>query len=361
MMKQSPLRALRASLLMVCLGAAALTAPSAVAQTAACGPIVIADTPPPPLPSYEQPPIPGPGYIWSPGYWSWDPDESDYYWVPGTWALPPRPGLLWTPGYWAWIGGQYLFHDGYWGPHVGFYGGISYGFGYTGVGYGGGRWDNGVFFYNRTVNNLAGANITNVYNQTVVVNNEANRASFNGGRDGTTARPTSEQRSFGREDHFASTPLQQQHAQVASKDPSLFNKANQGKPPVAATAKPAEFKGAGVTSAAPTKGGEQKPLPPMEMKSNVGSTPSVGQPAVKGVTPAAKEKTLGTENRPLPPGIEENKLDAKPKPVVAPEAKSQVERPIKAAPVAVARPPVAGRPPSTPQGKKKEEKKKSDQ
>ena len=26
---------------------------------------------PPPLPIYEQPPIPGPGYIWTPGYWAW--------------------------------------------------------------------------------------------------------------------------------------------------------------------------------------------------------------------------------------------------------------------------------------------------
>src|SRR5579863_7072115 len=149
----SPLRILRAALLAACLGAGLAAALPAAAQTAACGPVVTADTPPPPLPDYEQPPIPAPGYIWSPGYWSWGDDEGDYYWVPGTWALPPRPGLLWTPGYWAWVGGQYLFHEGYWGPHVGFYGGVAYGFGYTGEGYEGGRWDHGVFFYNTAVNN----------------------------------------------------------------------------------------------------------------------------------------------------------------------------------------------------------------
>jgi len=77
------------------------------------------DVPPPPLPIYEQPPIPGPGYIWVPGYWAWS-DDFSYYWVPGTWVLAPEPGLLWTPAYWAWNDGMYVFCPGYWGPHVGF-------------------------------------------------------------------------------------------------------------------------------------------------------------------------------------------------------------------------------------------------
>ena len=54
-----------------------------------------------------------------------------YYWVPGTWVQPPRVGVLWTPGYWGFVGGVYAFHAGYWGPHVGFYGGVNYGFGYA--------------------------------------------------------------------------------------------------------------------------------------------------------------------------------------------------------------------------------------
>lgn len=45
---------------------------------------VSVDVPPPPLPYYEQPPIPAEGYIWAPGYWAWDPVALDYYWVPGT-------------------------------------------------------------------------------------------------------------------------------------------------------------------------------------------------------------------------------------------------------------------------------------
>src|ERR1700739_849003 len=104
---------------------------------------------PPALPVYEQPICPASGYIWTPGYWAYGDDG--YYWVPGTWVMAPSPGLLWTPGYWGWEGGSYLWHAGYWGPHVGFYGGVNYGFGYTGVGFAGGYWRGGAFYYNRSV------------------------------------------------------------------------------------------------------------------------------------------------------------------------------------------------------------------
>src|SRR5438309_10768072 len=36
---------------------------------------------PPALPVYEQPLCPGDGYIWTPGYWAWDPGDEDYYWA----------------------------------------------------------------------------------------------------------------------------------------------------------------------------------------------------------------------------------------------------------------------------------------
>src|SRR5215470_1071672 len=142
---------------------------------------------PPALPVYVQPPCPAVGYIWTPGYWAWDDD--DYYWVPGTWVLAPEPGFLWTPGYWGWGADVYAWHPGYWGPHVGFYGGINYGYGYTGVGFEGGYWRGGAFYYNRSVNNLGGVHVTNVYNRTVVDNITVNRVSFNGGDHGIRARP----------------------------------------------------------------------------------------------------------------------------------------------------------------------------
>jgi hypothetical protein len=102
---------------------------------------------PPALPVYDQPVCPGDGYLWTPGYWAYDDSISDYYWVPGTWVMAPEEGFLWTPGYWGWGNGGYFFNEGYWGLNVGFYGGINYGFGYFGDGYGGGRWDHGHFFY----------------------------------------------------------------------------------------------------------------------------------------------------------------------------------------------------------------------
>jgi hypothetical protein len=88
---------------------------------------------PPALPAYEPPICPGDGYIWTPGYWAWDQDVEDYYWVPGTWVLAPETGFFWTPPYWGWSDGAYIFNDGYRGPLVGFYGGIDYGFGYFSV------------------------------------------------------------------------------------------------------------------------------------------------------------------------------------------------------------------------------------
>src|ERR1700731_4650136 len=72
---------------------------------------------PPLLPIYEQPILPGDGYLWAPGYWGWG-------------------------------GGGYYFNQGYWGPTVGYYGGINYGYGYGGYGYEGGRWEGNHFVYN---------------------------------------------------------------------------------------------------------------------------------------------------------------------------------------------------------------------
>jgi hypothetical protein len=209
------------------------------------------DIEPPPLPVYDQPPIPTPGYLWVPGYWAWD-DDTGYYWVPGTWVLPPEPELLWTPGYWGWSDGVYFFHDGYWGPQIGFYGGVAYGFGYTGFGYEGGYWRNGAFFYNQSVNNISNVSITNVYNKTVVVNNTTN-VSYNGGAGGTTARPTAEQLAVEKERHIAPTAEQTRNVQAAAKDPTLLLNNNHGHPTVAATAHPAQFKGPGVIAARPGK------------------------------------------------------------------------------------------------------------
>jgi hypothetical protein len=203
---------------------------------------------PPALPVYEQPVCPGDGYIWTPGYWSWDDDAGDYYWVPGTWVLAPEVGFLWTPGWWGWGGEAFIFHEGYWGPQVGFYGGINYGFGYFGVGFAGGRWDNGHFFYNRAVANVNVTEIHNVYN-TTVVNNTVNRVSYNGGNGGIEARPTAEEDAAARERHVPPVAAQTQHIQAARENRELRASVNQGRPPIAATEKPGEFSGHSVVAA----------------------------------------------------------------------------------------------------------------
>jgi hypothetical protein len=100
---------------------------------------------PPAMPVYEQPICPGDGYLWTPGYRAYDCSISDYDWVDGQWVMAPEEGFLWTPGYWRWEDGGYRFNEGYWGTEVGFYGGINYGFGYSGEGYEGAVGRMGAF------------------------------------------------------------------------------------------------------------------------------------------------------------------------------------------------------------------------
>lgn len=199
---------------------------------------------PPILPVYVQPVCPGPGFIWIPGYWAYGPDG--YFWVPGTWVLAPEPGLLWTPGYWAWDDGFYIWHAGYWGPVVGFYGGIDYGFGYPGVGFFGGYWRGGTYYYNRSVTNVNVTVIHNTYNTTVVNNTTTvNRVSFNGGPGGVNARPTRVELAAEHERHVPMTAEQTRHFEAARSDRSFLASVNHGRPEVAATPRPGQFRGRG--------------------------------------------------------------------------------------------------------------------
>jgi WXXGXW repeat (2 copies) len=274
---------------------------------------------PPALPVYEQPPCPSAGYLWTPGYWAYSPEG--YYWVPGTWVMAPQPGLLWTPPYWGWGGGRFVFYDGYWGPHVGFYGGISYGFGYFGSGYQGGRWDNGQFFYNRSVNNVNVTNIHNVYNTTVINNTTINRVSYNGGNGGVEARPSPEEETAAHERHVAPVAAQTQHIEAARANPELKASANQGRPPIAATARPGEFKGEGAVPAkeagAPYKaeanrGGEEPKAGGTEARPE-NNVPR--PPAKSGEEPKSESAAARPENNvPRPPATHAKDLQPHPRP-----------------------------------------------
>ena len=197
---------------------------------------------PPALPVYEQPPLPAPGYLWTPGYWSYG--EAGYFWVPGVWVQPPSAGLLWTPGYWGYEGGVYGWHEGYWGPHVGFYGGVNYGFGFGGVGFAGGEWRGGVFAYNSAVANFGSVHVTNVYENRVIVTQttivNVNHVSFNGG-EGIQVRATAVEMQAANERHFEATPNQVQHLNFAAQDRAQLASVNQGRPATMASANINEY------------------------------------------------------------------------------------------------------------------------
>jgi hypothetical protein len=252
---------------------------------------------PPALPVYVQPICPADNYIWTPGYWAWSDDDGDYYWVPGTWVEAPTPGFLWTPGYWGWNNGVYAWNDGYWGPHVGFYGGVDYGFGYVGTGFAGGYWQGGNFFYNRSVSNVNVTVIRNVYSKTVINNySSTTRASFNG-PGGVRRQPTAQEQTYTHEEHTPATSIQAQHREAASKDRSQFASVNHGKPAVAATAKPGEFRGAGVVparAAAPYKGATGKEA----AKTGGTARETKGTAAAAKSSASSREKPANAESTP---------------------------------------------------------------
>lgn len=327
------MRTIRSTVLALMLSAApaAILAVPAQAQVTVDIRVAVA---PPPLPYYEQPPIPADGYLWVPGYWAWDQSEDDYYWVPGTWVEPPQRELLWTPAYWSFEDGRYGFHPGYWGQEVGFYGGIDYGYGYGGEGYLGGRWNNGAFFYNRTVNNVGNVRITNVYNETVVVNNRTN-VSFNGGNGGTTVRPTPREETFAREHHVEATPVQRQQMEKASKDRALFSKQNHGEPAVAATPRAGVFQGAGVVRGSRTPVAATPGAPPSPIGAEKsGAVPNAAPgKEIPHETPKAGEKPGETPRQAQPPRAEKMNKQA-------PKSEEHGKPPMQAAPKAEERKPI---------------------
>jgi len=115
------------------------------------------------------------------------------------------------------------------------------------------------------VNRVDTTIIHNTYN-TTVVNVSETHVSYNGGTGGIEARPTPQQESYANEHHVGPVAAQTQHVQAARSNPELRASANQGKPPIAATARPGDFK----TGVVATKqaGGEYKAPPANAARSN---------------------------------------------------------------------------------------------
>jgi len=93
------------------------------------------------------------------------------------------------------------------GRHVGYYGGVDYGFGYGGIGFTGGEWRGHEFAYNTAVTRVNQSVIRTTYNDPAIVqrNTIANRSriSYNGGPGGIQHAATSEERVADRDQHTA--------------------------------------------------------------------------------------------------------------------------------------------------------------
>ncbi len=195
---------------------------------------------PPPLVVYDQPPCPEPGLLWTPGYWAYGPDG--YYWVPGAWVPAPYDGALRTPPYWGWSDGLYVWQGGYWGSHVGYYGGVNYGFGYMGIGFVGGIWRGHDFVYNTAVVRVNNVYVHNTYvDRTIVQRNTIvndRHVAFSGGPGGIRHDPGPEERAAMNEHHLAPTSFQTQHINSAMADHNSYAKFNGGRPQNVAVARP---------------------------------------------------------------------------------------------------------------------------
>jgi hypothetical protein len=55
---------------------------------------------------------PGPGYVWTGGYWSWT--GSNYVWTRGSWVARPRTTAVWVEGHWVRQPGGWVWIRGHW-------------------------------------------------------------------------------------------------------------------------------------------------------------------------------------------------------------------------------------------------------
>jgi hypothetical protein len=239
---------------------------------------------PPILPVYDQPPCPEPGLMWSPGYWAYA--EDGYYWVPGTWVPVPYEGALWTPPYWGWNGGLYMFHPGYWGTHVGYYGGVNYGFGYMGIGFVGGMWRGHDFIYNTAVMHVDDRYVHNIYvDRTIVERNTIvndGHVAFSGGPGGIRHDPAPEERFAERDQHMQATGFQNSHESAAMSDRSSYVKNNGGHPSYGAVQRPLGTGPQGSPAVDRSKSAHDAWSTPARTEQNQGGGGYQGTPANQG-------------------------------------------------------------------------------
>jgi WXXGXW repeat (2 copies) len=90
----------------------ALLAASTLLSACAGGAYVAAYGPPPPRFAVVGA-APGPGYMWTDGYWDLR-GGNRWAWVEGRWMRPPRYGAVYVRPEWRRDGNHWRFHRGYW-------------------------------------------------------------------------------------------------------------------------------------------------------------------------------------------------------------------------------------------------------
>ena len=67
---------------------------------------------PPPMRREVRPAMPGPGYVWTEGYWG--NRGGRYVWMSGTWQRPPYEGASWSHQHYDHYQQGWQAHEGHW-------------------------------------------------------------------------------------------------------------------------------------------------------------------------------------------------------------------------------------------------------
>ena len=67
---------------------------------------------PPPMRREVRPAMPGPGYVWTEGYWG--NRGGRYVWMSGTWQRPPYEGAYWSHPHYDHYQQGWQAHEGHW-------------------------------------------------------------------------------------------------------------------------------------------------------------------------------------------------------------------------------------------------------
>jgi len=91
-----------------------VTTTTTTQQVTTTGPAreVVVTRAPPPVRVETHTVAPGPGYIWTTGYWRWT--GATYVWVPVSWVVRPRPAAVWVEGHWVPRYNGWVWVAGHW-------------------------------------------------------------------------------------------------------------------------------------------------------------------------------------------------------------------------------------------------------